>query len=336
MLYNKYRPQTLDEVIGQSSVVETIKAAISTNKLSHSILFSGIHGTGKTSLARILAKDLGCSDIDIIELDAASHNGVEDIRGIITSTRIPPHASKFKVYIIDEAHMLSNAAFNALLKVLEEPPKHCKFILCTTEKRKIIPTVLSRCQVYDLTEITSDEIKTHLIDICNKEGIKYEEEAINFIAFEANGSMRDALSLLELCQDNCTIKNIYSKMGGVSRADYFQLLNLIAEGNIDEILIQLNTMLKGANVQRVLEDLCVLIRDLFYFKSEETQFLVIASKEEKEIMQGLFKSFGAAFCFNMLDSLNACIKPNSTNTAVILNVQICLVKLILQRNKKSN
>ena len=197
----KYRPQTFESVVGQQALTQTLQNAIRQNRLAHAYLFCGPRGVGKTTCARIFAKTINAnepgSEWNIHELDAASNNSVEDIKSILDQVRIPPQAGKYSVYIIDEVHMLSTAAFNALLKTLEEPPSYAIFILATTEKHKVIPTILSRCQVYDFNRITVQDIVAHLQSIATKEGITVSEEALNVVAQKADGGLRDALSIFD-------------------------------------------------------------------------------------------------------------------------------------------
>src|SRR5271167_4683200 len=220
VLARRYRSASFDQVVGQEHISQTLKRAIESGRIAHAYLFCGTRGTGKTSTARILAKALNClkfdaptptpcgkcdsclaiargDDIDVIEIDAASHTGVENVREIIENANYRPARSRFKVYIIDEVHMLSKSAFNALLKILEEPPSHVKFILATTEPEKVLPTILSRCQRYDFRNISSKEIAGHLKEICKKEKISTEDDALALVAKAGAGSMRDALSLLD-------------------------------------------------------------------------------------------------------------------------------------------
>jgi DNA polymerase-3 subunit gamma/tau len=335
MLYNEYRPKTFEDVVGQENNIEIIKAAMAKNKLAQSILISGIHGTGKTTLARIIARETGCSEVDIIEIDAASNNSVDDVRRLITMARIPPHESKFKTYVIDEAHMYSNAAFNALLKILEEPPKHCRFILCTTEKHKIIATILSRCQKFDLRIIEDSDIVGRLRYICESEEIEYEDDALCFIAREAQGSLRDAISLLELCRNKCVMDEITDKLNVVGTASYLELMDTIVSAEVDKMLIVLNEIGKKIDAVKLCEGLSSFIRDLFYFKSADTDVLITMSELQKDAMRKLYQDLGAAFIFNMMNMLNGCAEAHST-LAVRLNLELALIKLILQRKKSKN
>ncbi|MFY8068158.1 MAG: DNA polymerase III subunit gamma/tau, partial [Flavobacterium sp.] len=208
----KYRPQTFKDVVGQQAITNTLLNAIETNHLAQALLFTGPRGVGKTTCARILARKINQEGYDdpyedfsfnVFELDAASNNGVDDIRSIIDQVRIPPQTGKYKVYIIDEVHMLSQAAFNAFLKTLEEPPKHAIFILATTEKHKIIPTILSRCQIFDFKRITVKDAKEHLAEIAKEQGVAYEDDALHIIAQKADGAMRDALSIFDRVVSYC-------------------------------------------------------------------------------------------------------------------------------------
>ena len=226
----KYRPVKFEDVVGQNHVTTTLQNAVKNEKVAQSLLFCGPRGVGKTTCARILANEINGFDIDnplennnnlnIYELDAASNNSVDDIRSLIDQVRYAPQAGKFKVYIIDEVHMLSNAAFNAFLKTLEEPPSYAIFILATTEKNKVIPTILSRCQIYDFNRIEISDIKSKLVDILKKEKIEYEDEALHIIAQKADGAMRDALSTLDLIKT-------FSKNSKISLEDVTKNLNIL-------------------------------------------------------------------------------------------------------------
>src|SRR5437016_6747860 len=263
VLARKYRSATFDEIVGQEHVAQTLKRAIESGRIAHAYLFCGTRGTGKTSMARILAKALNCEkskgptpspcgkwetclaiargdDIDVIEIDAASNTGVENVRELIENSRYRPARSRFKVYIIDEAHMLSKQAFNALLKTLEEPPEHVKFILATTEPEKLLPTILSRCQRFDFRNIPSREIAAHLKEISKQEKIKADEDALLLIAKAGAGSMRDALSLLDrllsVGEKELTVELI-EQMLGLPKADLiFKLAQSIGEGDLKAVL----------------------------------------------------------------------------------------------------
>ena len=250
----KYRPTDFNEVIGQSSITQTLTNAISLNQLPQALLFCGPRGVGKTSCARILARKINNQkkedDIkfNVFELDAASNNSVDDIRNLNEQVRIPPQVGRYKIYIIDEAHMLSAAAFNAFLKTLEEPPKHAIFILATTEKNKIIPTILSRCQIYDFKSISRSDIALHLKNISLKNNIKFEDEALNIISETAEGAMRDALSLYDrlvnLTNSNLTTLLVSENLNILNHEIYIQLTEKLLNNNIADILIDTDEILK--------------------------------------------------------------------------------------------
>src|SRR5882724_972153 len=265
VLARRYRSSTFDEVIGQDHVAQTLKKAIESGRIAHAYLFCGTRGVGKTSMARILAKALNCQkadgptatpcgkctscvaiargdDMDVIEIDAASNTGVDNIRELIENSQYRPASSRFKVYIIDEVHMLSKSAFNALLKTLEEPPSHVKFILATTEAEKVLATILSRCQRYDFRNIPSREIAGHLADICKKEKIKADEDALLMVAKAGAGSMRDSLSLLDrllsVGEKHLTLENIEQLLGLPKAQLMFDLAQAIGMGDVKGVLAQ--------------------------------------------------------------------------------------------------
>lgn len=259
----KYRPETFESVVGQKHITTTLQNAIRTGQLAQAFLFCGPRGVGKTTCARILAKTINCtnltpeveacnqcdsckdfangSSMNIFELDAASHNSVEDIRELVEQVHIPPQTGKYKVYIIDEVHMLSSAAFNAFLKTLEEPPAYAKFILATTEKHKIIPTILSRCQVFDFKRIQSEDIVEHLRHIAESEGVQYEEEALHIIARKAEGGLRDALStfdqLVNFTRGNLTRQLCNENLNMLDSEYYFRLVDYFRAGDISNSLL---------------------------------------------------------------------------------------------------
>ena len=265
----KYRPMTFDSVVGQSALTTTLKNAVKSGKLAHAYLFCGPRGVGKTTCARIFAKAINCEhpredgeacntcescqafneqrSYNIFELDAASNNGVDQIKTLMEQTRIPPQVGKYKVFIIDEVHMLSAAAFNAFLKTLEEPPSHVIFILATTEKHKILPTILSRCQIYDFERMTVPNTIAHLKMVAEKEGIQYEEQALAVIAEKADGGMRDALSIFDqaasFCQGDITYQKVIEDLNVLDSDNYFKLVDLALENKVSQMMLLLDNIL---------------------------------------------------------------------------------------------
>ena len=268
----KYRPTEFSDVVDQESVTEVLNSAISNGKLSQALLFTGPRGVGKTSCARIVARKINNFEINdensynIFELDAASNNGVDAIRNLIEQTRIPPQFGKYKVYIIDEVHMLSSGAFNAFLKTLEEPPTHCIFILATTEKHKIIPTILSRCQVYNFKRISIDGIVNHLKNICKKENIDFDEPFLTEIAYKSEGAMRDALQLFDKISGGnkaMKIENISTLLNTVDFNTYLEIHNHILSIDIRNIILKSNEILNsGISGNIFISGLCDFYRDL--------------------------------------------------------------------------
>ena len=285
----KYRPTEFNEVIGQSSITQTLTNAINLNQLPQALLFCGPRGVGKTSCARILARKINNQEkeddikFNVFELDAASNNSVDDIRNLNEQVRIPPQVGKYKIYIIDEAHMLSTSAFNAFLKTLEEPPKHAIFILATTEKNKIIPTILSRCQIYDFKSISSGDIALHLKNISLKNNIKFEDQALNIISETAEGAMRDALSLYDrlvnLTNANLTTLLVSENLSILNHEIYIQLTEKLLNNNIAKILIDIDEILKkGFSHLDFLSGLSNYFRNLMLSKNRDT-LKFINSKE---------------------------------------------------------
>lgn len=280
----KYRPVNFDDVIGQKVITNTLKEAIKNNKLAQALLFTGPRGVGKTSCARIVARELNNFEIsddnsyNIFELDAASNNGVEGIRNLIEQTRIPPQTGKFKVYIIDEVHMLSSGAFNAFLKTLEEPPAHCVFILATTEKHKIIPTILSRCQIYNFKRITNEGIVDHLKNICKLEKIKFEDNALIQIANKSDGAMRDALQLFDKVvgvNKELTSKLVSENLNTVDFETYIKLFEFINNNDIPNLIVEINSVLdNGISGDIFISGLSSFFRDVLVCKNELSQNLV--------------------------------------------------------------
>ena len=287
----KYRPVNFDDVVGQEIITNTLKNAIKNNKLAQALLFTGPRGVGKTSCARIVAREINNFEIDddntynIFELDAASNNGVEGIRNLIDQTRIPPQIGKYKVYIIDEVHMLSSGAFNAFLKTLEEPPAHCIFILATTEKHKIIPTILSRCQIYNFKRISTEHIITHLKEICKIEEIKYEDDALIQIASKCDGAMRDALQLFDKVigvNKNITSKIVEENLNTVDFDTYTELINDIKSKDIPKIMVSVNQILdNGVAGDLFLSGLSSFYRDILVSKNKLSHNLL--NYEDKRV-----------------------------------------------------
>ena len=282
----KYRPNNFDSVIGQSSITKTLENAIKQNQLPQALLFCGPRGVGKTTCARILAKKINESEekssdftFNIFELDAASNNGVDDIRNLIDQVRIPPQTGKYKVYIIDEVHMLSGQAFNAFLKTLEEPPTYAIFILATTEKHKVIPTILSRCQIYDFKKISTDDIKIFLEKIANTEKIIFEEEALYLIAKKSDGALRDALSifdrLVNFTEGNITKKLAFENLNVLDYDIYFEAYEYLIKNDITNILLLLNKVIeKGFDGQHFIDGFSSHLRDLMVAKNSKTHILL--------------------------------------------------------------
>ena len=276
----KYRPQTFKDVVGQTAITNTLKNAIDQNHLAQALLFTGPRGVGKTTCARILAKMINSNSsenenedfaFNIFELDAASNNSVDDIRSLTDQVRIPPQVGNYKVYIIDEVHMLSASAFNAFLKTLEEPPKHCIFILATTEKHKIIPTILSRCQIFDFKRITVADAKNYLKIIAEEQGIIAEDDALHIIAQKADGAMRDALSIFDrvvsFSGKNLTRQAVTENLNVLDYDTFFEATDLILENKIPELLVHFNFILsKGFDGHHFITGLASHFRDLLVSK----------------------------------------------------------------------
>src|SRR6187431_2827602 len=278
----KYRPSGFDEVVGQENITTTLKNAIKKNKLAQALLFGGPRGVGKTTCARIVARLINgfeekteSNSLNIFELDAASNNSVDDIRNLIDQVRIPPQTGQYKVYIIDEVHMLSSAAFNAFLKTLEEPPKHAIFILATTEKHKIIPTILSRCQIFDFKRITVKDAKEHLAEVAQSQGVNFEDDALHIIAQKADGAMRDALSIFDrvvsYCGTNLTRQAVTENLNVLDYETYISVTDLILENKIPDILLAYNEILaKGFDGHHFIAGLASHFRDLLVSKTPST------------------------------------------------------------------
>lgn len=353
-LYRKYRPKTFSDVVGQEVVVKILKNSILNNKISHAYIFSGPRGTGKTSIAKIFSKAVNClnttdgdlcnncenclqnidEEIDIIEIDAASNNGVDEIREIRNNVKLMPVHLKYKVYIIDEVHMLSTSAFNALLKTLEEPPKHVIFILATTEFNKIPATVISRCQKFDFKKITNKQIEDRLKYILEQEKKSLNGEVISLIAKLSDGGLRDAINMLDqvisLEKENVTVDDVYNLIGDISEKNIIILLENIVSGNIKETLKNINEYYEeGKNFINICERLQLLIRNIIIFNNTDNYF----DKEyEKKLLD--FSHIELEYCEEMSDELfNLINELKRTNNQKIIT-EISFLKMCLMQNKK--
>ena len=337
----KYRPQEFSDVVGQESITLTLEKSIAQNKLAQALLFCGPRGVGKTTCARILAKKINEESqanvnddfaFNIFELDAASNNTVEDIRSLNDQVRIPPQVGSYKVYIIDEVHMLSLAAFNAFLKTLEEPPAHVIFILATTEKHKIIPTILSRCQIYDFKRMTIEDTKKHLNAISKDKGIKVEEEALQLIAQKSDGAMRDALSLFDrmiaYSDTEVTAKLVATHLNIVDVETYFELVDLIIKQQIPLLLVTLDQVLSsGYDGGQFLEGLAAHFRELLVCKDEQTLVLLSASETNKERFQKQSSQLEVPYVLLILDRIQEAASSYKNVRNKRLHLELCLMQL---------
>ena len=310
----KYRPVNFEDVVGQQAITSTLKNAISNNKLAQALLFTGPRGVGKTSCARIVAREINNFKINddnsynIFELDAASNNGVEGIRNLIDQTRIPPQTGKYKVYIIDEVHMLSSGAFNAFLKTLEEPPSHCIFILATTEKHKIIPTILSRCQIYNFKRITIDDIVSHLEKICKLEKIEYEDDALKQIASKCDGAMRDALQLFDKVvgiNKKITSQMVVENLNSIGFDTFLELVNLINKKDIPNLINTTNSVLdQGISGDLFLSGLSSFFRDILVSKNKLSHKLLNYDESKINKLIDLGSALNYEFLIEYINILN--------------------------------
>ena len=350
----KYRPVTFDSVVGQKSITSTLQNAIRTNTLTQAFLFCGPRGVGKTTCARIMAKTINCmnptpdmeacdqcescrsfnnsNSFNIYELDAASNNTVEDIRNLVDQVRIPPQLGKYKVYIIDEVHMLSQAAFNAFLKTLEEPPAYAKFILATTEKHKILPTILSRCQIFDFKRITVDDIRLHLQNIAIKENITAEEEALNIIAQKADGALRDALSIFDqmvsFSGNNITYKDVIANLNVLDYEYYFRVVDYILAKDNNSILLLLNDVVEnGFDIQHFIQGFAAHLRNLLLGKDQRIIDLMEVSQQLKMRYAEQAQKCSQYFLLKSLDLANQCDLNFRNSSNKRLHVEICLMKM---------
>jgi len=337
----KYRPQTFKDVVGQQAITNTLLNAIENNHLAQALLFCGPRGVGKTTCARILAKQInqdGTERADedfafnIFELDAASNNSVDDIRNLIDQVRIPPQVGKYKVYIIDEVHMLSQSAFNAFLKTLEEPPKHAIFILATTEKHKIIPTILSRCQIFDFKRITVKDAAEYLKYIAENQGIEADDDALHIIAQKADGAMRDALSIFDrvvsFSGKNLTRKAVTENLNVLDYDTYFGATSLILKHDIPGLLLLFNkTLALGFDGHHFISGLASHFRDLMVCKHEETIALLEVGESAKKNYLDQSKQTSNSFLLQALNIANDCDLKYKTSKNQRLLVELSLMKL---------
>lgn len=359
----KYRPQTFTTVIGQSSITSTLKNAISRNHLAHAYLFCGPRGVGKTTCARIFAKTINCLNpsseteacdtcescqsfnegrsYSIHELDAASNNSVDDIRSLIDQVRVPPQIGQYSVYIIDEVHMLSAAAFNAFLKTLEEPPAHAIFILATTEKHKILPTILSRCQIYDFNRIRVEDTVEYLKYIANNEQVKAEDAALHIIAQKADGAMRDALSIFDqvvsFSGNELTYAKVIENLNVLDYDYYFRLTNAFLAGDYTTALLIFNDILsRGFEAQHFIAGLCTHFRDLLVCKDPQTVVLLEASESIKRQYVEQAAACDASFLFEALNLANRCDVGYKSSGNPRLHVELCMLQISNILNEKKN
>ncbi len=337
----KYRPAVFKEVVGQQAITNTLENAIKNHHLAQALLFTGPRGVGKTTCARILAKEINQDGtqkededfaFNIFELDAASNNSVDDIRNLIDQVRIPPQVGKYKVYIIDEVHMLSSAAFNAFLKTLEEPPKHAIFILATTEKHKIIPTILSRCQIFDFRRIGVRDIKDHLADVAKAEGIEAEDDALHIIAQKADGALRDALSIFDrvvsFAGKNLTREAVTENLNVLDYTWYFHITELLLENNIPQVLVAYDEILsKGFDGHHFVMGLASHFRDLLVSKNQETIVLLEVGEQVKTMYFEQSQKTTQQFLIDGIDIANACDLKYKVSQNQRLLVELCLMQL---------
>jgi len=337
----KYRPQTFKDVVGQSAITNTLKNAIDQNHLAQALLFTGPRGVGKTTCARILAKMINSEGTEnenenfafnIFELDAASNNSVDDIRSLTDQVRIPPQVGNYKVYIIDEVHMLSASAFNAFLKTLEEPPKHCIFILATTEKHKIIPTILSRCQIFDFKRINVTDAKDYLKVIAQEQGITAEDDALHIIAQKADGAMRDALSIFDrvvsFSGKNLTRQAVTENLNVLDYDTFFEATDLILANKIPDLLVHFNHILsKGFDGHHFITGLASHFRDLLVSKTPQTIELLEVGDDTKVTYKTQSEATSQAFLILAIELANDCDLKYKTSKNQRLLVELCLMQL---------
>ena len=337
----KYRPTHFKDVVGQEAITNTLESAIEKNHLAQALLFTGPRGVGKTTCARILAKKINQDGsenenedfaFNIFELDAASNNSVDDIRNLIDQVRIPPQVGNYKVYIIDEVHMLSSAAFNAFLKTLEEPPNHAIFILATTEKHKIIPTILSRCQIFDFRRISVKDTKNHLANVAKSEGVEAADDALHIIAQKADGALRDALSIFDrvvsFSGKKLTREAVTENLNVLDYSYYFEITDLLIENKIPDLLILFNAILsKGFDGHHFIMGLASHFRDLLVSKTPETIQLLEVGEQVKKMYLEQSRKTSPTFLVTCIDQANNCDLKYKASRNQRLLVELCLMQM---------
>ena len=356
-LYRTYRPSTFDEVAGQQHVVKTIKNALATGKIAHAYLFAGPRGTGKTTMAKLLAKALNCehgigcqcneckncqainegTHPDVLEIDAASNNGVDEIRDLIDKVKYGTILGRYKVYIIDEVHMMTSGAFNALLKTLEEPPEHVIFILATTEPHKILPTILSRCQRYDFSKVSNNDIRDRLKVVLEKENIVYNDEAVDLIISLADGGMRDALSILDqvlaYSGDRLNVQDILDIFALESTDEKLNLIHSILNGDVNDVLNRLSGYIeRGTDIKRLTNDLLVMFKDLLIYQtSDSSKYLEILDEKDASDLSGCLNH---KQIMEIINTLMTTLKDYKNVTAINPLFEVTLLKLTSMNTNK--